>query len=575
MTTPFDLPTPELERYLQRTRQKGSHRQRADALIAFLVRLVDYDTERTAVLLDELRAVASPDEADGDILYVELIQSLLDWESGLEDRAPIYKRVDEIVVRIKHTRNERLLGWGLYAQSTLSSLQGNLGTALLVALEAQEIFERVGDFFGLAGVYGLLGGCYRALGDTHRQLNATLLAWTCLRAYEAPTIEVLTLHNLVLSFLYADRIAEALDYITRALALLEQHSALFDGHLRGAMECRLTVMKAAAYLQQGDITNARTAIDHAQTLFLNRAVPGTGGRVWVRVAAVLSDIEFHEGNYAAAEVAALDSLDACEQADSENYKEQILSHRRLVAIYQQIGNFEAALRHSEKAYQLECKTTAQILAMEQIEARLQRTESGFPAEKETEFLQALLEGMMQRQAESRRQQQTDALTLVYNRYYLDDTLPGLLKNATRTHTPLSVCFCDIDNFKQINDTFLHVTGDAVLKVLGQILPDVYTEPCEVVRQGGEEFVVMAPGMDAETAATYAERLRHAISAYPWETIAPRLRVTVSIGVAQFAPHEDYAEQLLARADHAMYNAKRSGKNRVVVASSDHLRATGD
>jgi diguanylate cyclase (GGDEF)-like protein len=153
----------------------------------------------------------------------------------------------------------------------------------------------------------------------------------------------------------------------------------------------------------------------------------------------------------------------------------------------------------------------------------------------------------------------DPLTGVSNRRYLDLRFPEELARSMRYARPLSCLMLDVDDFKAINDTFGHAVGDRVLKDVARVLRAGVRVTDSLVRCGGEEFVVLMPETDIGGARTAAERLRAAVAALP--SGAEGLALTVSIGVAEGA-----TEDLLVRADQAMYGAKRGGKNRVEVAA---------
>ncbi len=139
--------------------------------------------------------------------------------------------------------------------------------------------------------------------------------------------------------------------------------------------------------------------------------------------------------------------------------------------------------------------------------------------------------------------------------------------AARTRTPLTVAIADIDHFKNVNDTFGHLTGDAVLAAIASALSALLREGDLTGRFGGEEFAILLPGTGAAEARQITERVREKISriatpvgdGHPVDT---PLRVTISIGVAALGSSRLDLEELLAAADHALYQAKESGRNRV-------------
>lgn len=153
----------------------------------------------------------------------------------------------------------------------------------------------------------------------------------------------------------------------------------------------------------------------------------------------------------------------------------------------------------------------------------------------------------------------DPLTGVFNRGTLNEYLERELAVARQTGTPLSVLMIDIDDFKPYNDTFGHPAGDEVLMALGDIAARSVREVDLVARYGGEEFVVVLKDADLGAAAEVAERIRGALAAHPF--LRP---VTMSLGVAGFPEHGHTGDELISRADVALYAAKQQGKNRVVI-----------
>lgn len=161
---------------------------------------------------------------------------------------------------------------------------------------------------------------------------------------------------------------------------------------------------------------------------------------------------------------------------------------------------------------------------------------------------------------------TDELTKLYNHRYFVKSLNDELKRAGRYKQNLSLVMIDVDFFKNYNDTHGHLKGNDVLKEIARILAGTVRDVDIVARYGGEEFSIILPQTDKEKAVATAERIRAAVEGfnfYKGET-QPGGRVTISLGVATF-PHDGKASSdVVGRADEALYQAKREGKNRVCV-----------
>lgn len=164
---------------------------------------------------------------------------------------------------------------------------------------------------------------------------------------------------------------------------------------------------------------------------------------------------------------------------------------------------------------------------------------------------------------------TDGLTGLHNRRYLDTHLRTLFARAKVRGRPLTVCITDIDRFKQVNDVYGHDAGDEVLKEFAGRIRSTVRGADLACRFGGEEFVVVMPDTPAEVAATVAERLRGMIEARPFQLRSGEtpLMLTASMGIATIGPGIETPEQLLKQADRALYEAKNSGRNRVVAAAA--------
>jgi diguanylate cyclase (GGDEF)-like protein len=162
----------------------------------------------------------------------------------------------------------------------------------------------------------------------------------------------------------------------------------------------------------------------------------------------------------------------------------------------------------------------------------------------------------------RFQATTDSLTGLSNRLKFNQALATEMSRSMRYGTPLSLVLYDVDNFKSVNDSHGHQSGDKVLIQLSRFVAALLRDTDLLARWGGEEFVILAPGSDGEMAYQAAEKLRKAVEQIRFDEIGA---VTCSFGVAQYV-YGDTAETLTSRADDALYRAKLSGRNRVELAS---------
>jgi diguanylate cyclase (GGDEF)-like protein len=159
----------------------------------------------------------------------------------------------------------------------------------------------------------------------------------------------------------------------------------------------------------------------------------------------------------------------------------------------------------------------------------------------------------------------DGLTQVPNKRYFDEFLEREISRAHRHETTLALVLFDVDNFKQVNDAHGHLAGDSVLKELAQRLRPRIRREDLLARYGGEEFACVLPDTTREGAAIFAEALRIIVERHPVHHADVLIPVTVSLGVAVTEEQRHYeARDLIRRADEKLYEAKRGGRNRVVI-----------
>ncbi len=160
---------------------------------------------------------------------------------------------------------------------------------------------------------------------------------------------------------------------------------------------------------------------------------------------------------------------------------------------------------------------------------------------------------------------TDGLTGIFNRLYFQERLSKELKIAHEHDYPLSLVIFDIDHFKRVNDTYSHLIGDRVLKLVTSVVKNSIRRSDMIARYGGEEFIILFPNMDIKRAQETCEILREKIQATHLVNREVNLSVTVSFGIANF-PHNAYSEENLVKAaDRALYEAKEGGRNQVRVS----------
>jgi diguanylate cyclase len=169
---------------------------------------------------------------------------------------------------------------------------------------------------------------------------------------------------------------------------------------------------------------------------------------------------------------------------------------------------------------------------------------------------------------------TDPLTGLGNRKYFDRSIDSAVQSALASGEPLSLLMFDIDHFKSFNDSYGHLTGDQVLRLVGMSLKQTIKGQDITARYGGEEFAVVLPNTALRQALTVADHIRRAVMAKELKKKSTGEilgRVTISVGVSMLKPGDD-TDSLIERADACLYAAKRNGRNRVICEADPEYAA---
>jgi diguanylate cyclase (GGDEF)-like protein len=166
--------------------------------------------------------------------------------------------------------------------------------------------------------------------------------------------------------------------------------------------------------------------------------------------------------------------------------------------------------------------------------------------------------------ELERRALTDALTGLFNIRWWRDMGPRVMSQSVRTGAGVGILLMDLDHFKQINDSAGHAAGDSVLRAVARAVRRVVRDSDYAVRYGGEEFLIVLTNSTAEGAMRVAQALQAALAELR-PPASDMKRVTASIGVAVFPDHGQEMDDVVGAADHAMYEAKREGRDRIAIA----------
>ncbi|MEK9627416.1 MAG: diguanylate cyclase [Nitrospinota bacterium] len=166
--------------------------------------------------------------------------------------------------------------------------------------------------------------------------------------------------------------------------------------------------------------------------------------------------------------------------------------------------------------------------------------------------------------ETKKQSHSDGLTGLFNRRYFDEALQGEKNRAQRYNSTFSVFFIDLDHFKKLNDTYGHQAGDLTLKVVAEILQTMKRTEDTACRYGGEELVLILPETEKINALVIAERIRKKVEETVLEFEGTKFSVTLSGGIASYPSDGKEIHELVQAADVALYQAKESGRNRILI-----------
>ncbi len=238
-------------------------------------------------------------------------------------------------------------------------------------------------------------------------------------------------------------------------------------------------------------------------------------------------------------------------AEQNQFKYILLNaHHLLYEIFEQIGDIPSAFEHYKKYVVLNDEISGPDKARQiaEIEAnfRIKRQE------KEIEILKTF--------------SMTDPLTGIMNRRGILRVISDEMDAVSRGKTPFAIIICDIDFFKNINDTYGHNCGDSVLKAITSIIAEAKRKSDWLARWGGEEFLILLPGTTEEQAFVVAERIRKSIKEYVHKFERNDINITISLGIARFMPTGDTIQDCIERADKALYFAKQNGRNQSVCYS---------
>jgi diguanylate cyclase (GGDEF)-like protein len=491
---------------------------------------------------------------------------------------------------------------------------GDTEPAARAADDALALYQALADPHGEVETLNVLCMVYNDLGLHREALEMAVRALRLARAVQDRRLECWALNRVGASYEYLDDPRLALQYVQQSLdaaRALPRHDEELFGALNNLAGGELKV--ARQHMRQGEFEaaesmlvqareHAREALElarrsgntHRETLALGNLskVAGLGPdrlqaqalleqyqalarRHGYQRQALSADYDMAEllrqdGRHA---LAALRLEQLLTDVDADDGALRLAIEHALYDSYKALGRYEQALAHLERhaalersqlRQQAEAQARVLLARLEIDQARIETASARIDAElqrlraRELEAEQNALRAHAEALGRAARE---DALTGLQNRRAIDEALPRLIDRSRTGHGLLAVAMADLDHFKQINDRHGHGVGDEVLVRLAQLLRGNTRGADLLARVGGEEFIIVFGNTPIERAHDVCERLRQAVAHFPWSDLAPGLEVTVSVGLVAGAPG-DAQQALIGRADAALYEAKRRGRNRV-------------
>jgi diguanylate cyclase (GGDEF)-like protein len=406
-----------------------------------------------------------------------------------------------------------------YMLDTIGAVQASANhsdAAIECQQRALQIHRELGDATGEALVLNNMAYTYAELGDFERALSAAMAALDFASKEHRDYFLVAVLDTVAYVHYRMGKLDDAESYAERSLALAQQLGSEPD--------------EATSLMGLGKIAIARASWDEALELVCR-------------------------------------ALELSEKRDLS--MERFKCHELLSRIHEQQGEFAEALKHFKEFHELK-----QAGLNEETQARLANLRVSYQLEsaKKDAEIHRLRSLALEREVEERKvaqarleaQASLDALTGLFNRGHLV-VLAEEMRVALSHGRAVSLMMFDIDRFKQVNDTFGHLAGDRVLVAITKELTDHCRDTDVPCRYGGDEFLVLLIGMDIGATRKAAERLRERIAATPVPYGDLMIGVTISAGVSTARAGEDATlDDLIERADRALYAAKQGGRDRVVV-----------
>ena len=523
------------------------------------LREIDLLNAQAYALRDEDADLA---RAKNETVY-KLLENAPDYHKGMvealtieafaEIRAANYTKSLELSLRAEKLCNEHSI---IFLLPRVYNIVGMSYAGLSVfGLGTQYFFKQLflaqelNDLSQIAGATHDLAFYYLMCGSTHKSIAMFEEAKDLFSQLEDEWPVVLANRNLVECYLQ-------LNDIEKAEALIEKCLAFANENSHTAAERFVYDSFAKLHEQKGEFQKALDYIAKGQKNV--KSMFGDASHLSFKARILLQLKEYQEAEILLnsgiiSDDLSLIDLTNCYKLLAQSYTEQGEFEKSHQALLSYVACNER-LSQTIKQKSIETSSEVQDLEKLRIEAR--------EAKQNNLALRQTVKELNVLQQKYYQQSIYDSLTKIPNRRYITEFLSTNFASAKRYNYSLGVALMDLDYFKSINDNFSHQVGDDVLKQVAQILQSHVRESDAIARFGGEEFLLVFKETSIDDNIIFCERLRLAIEAYDWETIADGLKITASFGIASLATVAEckHYEDLISFADKKLYESKDKGRN---------------
>ncbi len=536
--------------------------RRIDELNAQALECRRVDHARLLSLSEEALRLASKPTADGapyerglaaalaNLAYHRCISG--NWSEAMAKAAQVIQLLSDDEPCHILADAHAIIGWSNFCK-------GDHAEGLKQLLQGLEIAEQAGDPRLQGYLLDAIGRVQQALGEPAAATETHLRALEIHRELGNELGEALALNHLARAQIATDDLSGARDSI--------------EASIRYAREANLEQLLVSVLQTAADVRLCAGRLDEAESLgdeALALARECECGPNEVKALILLGRIAAKRERWPEARRRIGDALAMAERLSLS--VEVYACHRLLSEIYEQTGDFAEALEHFKHFHELKEARTGQDTRSRLASMHLSHQMKSARKDAELHRLRSLA---LEHEVEERRLAQTaleaqaslDPLTGLHNRGYfaLLAAETGIGETLDR---PVSLLMIDIDHFKDVNDSFGHLTGDRVLGTVAGLIRNNCRQSDVACRYGGDEFLLLLDGMESSDAARVAERLREMISRTRARFQGRDIEVAVSVGVATAPPGAKWRlGELIQQTDSALYEAKHTGRNRVVVSDA--------